>query len=501
MAGTSTESTLSPVALRARSRITWRLMPFLLLLYFLAYIDRTNVGVAALDMKKSFGEGGLGFDDAIIGIGAGIFFIGYFLLEIPGTLIVEKWSARKWIARIMISWGVVASLMGLVGTPYLNFLCVVDWCAVFRPVTTVLGWFTSLLGVDPPQMQNCSCEVKQFYLLRFVLGIAEAGFFPGIIVYLSHWFRYADRAKAKSQFMIGLPVATIIGLPISQWIMNKVHWYGMTGWRWVYILEGIPSVIIGIVTLFYLTDKPKDAKWLPEDEKQWISGELERERREKQASGKLSLWGEIGLALKKKETILLSAIYLSIVIGYYGLVFFIPSITARMQGRSTTEQTMIAMLPYVCGLITMLWNAKHSDQTGERRWHTVWPLLLGAVSIAGANLSGDNLPLVIFFLCLVGVSVHAYLPVFWTWPTAFMTSATAATAIGLINSVGNLGGYFGPQVVGQLKKQSGSYAPGMWFLAACALVAGLLAMILRLPEKKHGVSEEAAPPLVDPVKS
>ena len=472
------------VAERARKRITWRLMPFLLLLYFLAYIDRTNVGVAALNMKKALGEGGLGFDDAVIGIGAGIFFIGYFLLEIPGTLIVEKWSARKWIARIMISWGIVASLMGLIGTPYLNFLCAVDWCAIFRPVTTALGWLTSLIGVKPPEMTNCSCEVKQFYFLRFILGVAEAGFFPGIIVYLSHWFRYEDRAKAKSQFMIGLPIATIIGLPLSQWIMHKIHWGGVDGWRWVYILEGIPSVILGFVVLYFLTDWPHEAKWLPEEEKQWISGELERERREKQTGGKMSLWKETRLALRKKETILLAAIYICIVIGYYGLTFFIPSITARMEGRSVVEQTMIGMLPYICGLFVMLWNAKHSDQTGERRWHTVWPLLLGAVSMGLLILSGDNLILTMVFLCLVGIGVHAYLPVFWTWPTAFMTSAMAAAAVGLINSVGNLGGYFGPQVVGQMKKESGSYTPGLKFLAISIFLSGLLAMFLKLPPKK-----------------
>ncbi len=478
-------ASLSSVAERAHKRITWRLMPFLLLLYFLAYIDRTNVGVAALDMKKAAGEGGLGFDDAIIGIGAGIFFIGYFLLEIPGTLIVEKWSARKWIARIMISWGIVASIMGLIGTPYLNFLCVVDWCAVFRPFTTVLGWVTALWGGKPPNMQNCSCEVQQFYVLRFILGIAEAGFFPGIIVYLSHWFRYADRAKAKSQFMIGLPIASIIGFPLSQWIMHGVNWGGIAGWRWVYILEGIPSVILGFVVLFYLTDWPHEAKWLPEDEKKWISDELERERREKQAAGHMTMWQEIKKALAKKETILLALIYICIVTGYYGLQFFIPSITAIMPGLSKTQQTLIAMLPYVCGLVAMLWNAKHSDQTGERRWHTVLPMLLGALALALSILSGSNLVLVVVFFCFVGIGVHAYLPVFWTWPTAFMTSAMAATAIGLINSFGNLGGYFGPQVVGQLSSETKSYTSGMWFLTVCILLAGILAMLLKLPRKKE----------------
>ncbi|HMY72123.1 MAG TPA: MFS transporter, partial [Blastocatellia bacterium] len=186
----------------------------------------------------------------------------------------------------------------------------------------------------------------------------------------------------------------------------------------------------------------------------------------------------------KKETILLAGIYLSVVIGYYGLTFFIPSITARMKGRSTVEQTIIAMLPYICGLITMLWNAKHSDKTGERTIHTVWPLLLGAVAMGGVIMFGDNLWLTILCLCLVGIGVHAYLPVFWTWPSAFMTSAMAATAVGLINSVGNLGGYFGPQVVGQMKKDSGSYTPGLKFLGVSILVSGLLAMLLRLPQKQ-----------------
>jgi ACS family tartrate transporter-like MFS transporter len=473
------------VAARAHKRITWRLMPFLLLLYFLAYIDRTNVGVASLHMKKSIADGGLGFDDAIIGIGAGIFFIGYFLLEIPGTLIVEKWSARKWIARIMITWGIIATLMGYIGAPWLNWICAVDWCAVFRPVTAMLGAITSLLGVNPPNMTDCSCEVKQFYFLRFLLGLAEAGFFPGIIVYLTHWFRYQDRAKAKSQFMIGLPVATMIGIPLSRWIMETIQWGGIAGWRWVYIIEGIPSFIIGFVTLWYLTDKPQDAKWLPEDEKAWIMGELERERLAKQSGEKKTLWGEIVEALSRKETILLCGIYLAVVIGYYGLTFFVPAITERMQGRTTTERTIIATLPYIFGLITMLWNAHHSDKTGERRIHTVWPLLLGGLAMGLVAFYPDNLAVAIICLALTGVGLHAYLPVFWTWPSAFMTSAVAATAVGLINSVGNLGGYFGPQVVGQMRKQSGSYVPGLKFLAVSILISGLLAMLLKLPEKKE----------------
>jgi MFS transporter, ACS family, tartrate transporter len=426
-------------------------MPFLLWLYFLAFIDRTNVGVAALDMKKPLGEGGLGFTDAIIGSGAGIFFIGYFLLEIPGTLIVERWSAKKWIARIMISWGIIAALMGFIGLPWMNF----------------------------------ASDENQFYSLRFILGLAEAGYFPGIIVFLSHWFRYEDRAKAKSHFMIGLPIATMIGVPISRAIMENITWGGLEGWRWVFILEGIPSVIFGVVTFFYLTDWPSEAKWLPEDEKRWIMGELERERHEMLTAGKDPLWEGIAKGLFHPKTLLLSAVYIFIVTGYYGLNFFLPSIAAKMKGTSVVSQTAITALPYAFGLVAMLINSAHSDRTGERRWHTALPILLGGIGLALAILSGDVLALVVLFLCLMGVGLHAYLPVFWTWPTKFMAASVAATAIGLINSFGNLGGYFGPKVVGYLSVKYDSYVPGMWFLVACILIAGLLAILVKPPLKKQ----------------
>ena len=238
---------------------------------------------------------------------------------------------------------------------------------------------------------------------------------------------------------------------------------------------------------------PEQAAWLPDDEKAWIVGELERERKAKQSGEHKNLWQEIKEALSKKETILLSAIYLSVVIGYYGITFFIPAIVERMKGNtglaSDTEsfllQYVIPALPYVCGLITMLWNAKHSDQTGERSVHTYWSLFLGAAALGLVSFAGNNLLVATICLCLVGIGVHAYLPVFWTWPSAFMTAAVAATAVGLINSVGNLGGYFGPQVVGQMKKQSGSYVPGLRFLAVSVLVSGLLALLLKMPEKKN----------------
>jgi MFS transporter, ACS family, tartrate transporter len=436
-------STLSPQAAsevgeRARRRITKRLMPFLLLLYLIAYIDRTNVGVAKLHM-----QGDLGFTDAIIGFGAGIFFVGYFILEIPGTLIVERWSARKWIARIMISWGIVAVFMGFIGMPALNFMS--------------------------PE--------RQFYSLRFILGLAEAGFFPGVIIYLSHWFRDEDRAKAKARFMIGIPIATVIGIPLSRAILENITWFGLAGWRWVYILEGIPAVIFGVVTIFYLTDRPHQAKWLPEDEKRWITEQLEQEKQEKLSRGHVSLWQ----AFKHPQVILLMTIYFFAVTGNYGLTFFLPSITENMGGMSVTVRTIVTTLPYVCCTIAILICGRTSDRMKERRWHTAIPILLCAVGMSVSVLVADYPALVIAALCLAGLAPAAW-PSFWSLPSALLTGSAAAGAIGLINSVGNLGGFVGPYAVGFLRTSTGSFNAGVWVLAVCSLIAGILAIFLKAPK-------------------
>lgn len=420
---------------RAQRRVAKRSLPFLVLLFLLAFIDRTNVSVASLGMKKE-----LGFDDAIIGTGAGIFFIGYFLLEIPGTLIVERWSARKWIARIMVSWGIIATAMGFIGLPFMNF----------------------------------ASNEGQFNTLRFVLGLAEAGFFPGVMVYLSHWFTYEDRAKAKSQFLIGIPLATIIATPLSRFIMENVDWMGLHGWRWVYILEGIPAVILGFITWHYLTDRPQQATWLPEDEKAALVAKLESEHQAKVDMG----GGAIIQGLKNPQVILLASIYLCAVTGMYGLTFFLPTILDGYKGTSVALQTFIATLPYICGLIAILVNGAHSDKTKERRWHTAVPLLVASGAMSLCALSTNNLALSTIGLCMVGLSLYSYLPVFWTHPSSRLAASSAAVAIGLINSVGNLGGHFGPMVVGELKKQTGSFSTGLWFLAGCIFMAGILATFL-----------------------
>jgi MFS transporter, ACS family, tartrate transporter len=404
-------------------------MPFLIVVYLLAYIDRANVGIAKLQM-----QGELGFTDATIGFGAGIFFVGYFLLEIPGSLIVERFSARKWFARIMISWGLVAAVTGFIATP------------------------------------------RQFYWARFFLGAAEAGFFPGVIVYLSHWFRYEDRTRAKSWFMMTQPLSVVVGTPISRWILENIHWQRLSGWRWVFLLEGVPSILLGIVALFYLTDRVHEARWLPDDEKRWLLAELKKEEDQKRAAGRVGILD----AFRHPQTPLLIVVFFLIVTGNQAILFFLPSITDNMKGISITWRTVVTVLPYLCSIAGILVNGYSSSRTGERRWHTAIPILLTSVALGSAILAGDRLGLVIAFFCLVGFCFQAYLPVFWTLPTAFLGKAAAATAIGTINSFGNLGGFVGPYIFGYLKTSTGRYETGLWFLTGCMLVSGLLATRIRV---------------------
>ena len=420
--------TATDIETRTKRKITWRLMPFLVGLFMVAFIDRVNVGYANLEMSKD-----LGLSPEVFGFGAGIFFIGYFLLEIPGTLIVEIWSARKWLARIIISWGILATLTGFI--------------------------------------QNST----HFYIARFLLGTAEAGFFPGIIVYLSHWFRYRDRAKTVAMFMAALPVSNIFGGPISGLILG-VNWFGLAGWRWVFILEGIPAVIFGVVTIFYLTDKPHQAKWLAEDEREWISSELNREKEIKKAVKTY----RISEALRHRNVILLAVIYFCAVTSAYGINFWLPTILKGLSGFSNLQVSLLSALPYCAGLAAMLIVGWSSDRTGERRWHSV--LSLAAASgglLLTALLLEQSVFLALAMFCIAGAGIYSFLPIFWTFPTMFLTEAAAAACIGFINSVGNLGGFVGPYIVGYLNNTTGSFYAPIIYLSCSALVAGLLVLAVR----------------------
>lgn len=420
------------VAERCRRRVMWRLMPFLFVLYVIAYLDRVNVGFAALQMK-----GDLGFTDEVIGFGAGIFFIGYVALEIPGSILCEKWSARGWITRIMISWGILAMLTGFIHTK------------------------------------------GHFYLIRALLGAAEAGFFPGVIVYLSHWFRYQDRAKAVAFLMAGISVSNIIGSPLSGWLM-KYNWLGMAGWRWMFIIEGAPAVILGVVTLFYLTDWPHQAKWLPDDEKQWLIEELEKEKQAKQAKHSLGIMQ----AFRHREVILLTLAYFFMVTSVYGINFWLPSIVKKLSGSSIMSVSLISALPYCVGLIAILLMGWHSDKTKERRWHTALAMMTTSLGLLLSVIAGNYTILAVSMFCLAAAGTAGYLPGFWALPGSFLTGTAAAASIGLINSVGNLGGFVGPYIVGYLSKKTGSYVGGVLYLSASALVASMLILSLRATRER-----------------
>lgn len=421
------EKTAGNLESRTKSKITKRLMPFLILLFIMAYIDRVNVGYANLEMSKD-----LGFSPEVFGFGAGIFFIGYFILEIPGSLIVERWSARKWLARIIISWGILAVLMGFIE------------------------------------------NTTHFYIVRFLLGLAEAGFFPGIIVYLSHWFRNRDRAKAVAMFMTALPFANIFGSPISGLILG-VNWFGLAGWRWVFIIEGIPAVILGIVTIFYLTDKPKDADWLEKDEKEWITDELEREKAAKKAVKHYT----VAEAFRHRNIILLALGYFCAVTCVYGFTFWLPTILKGLSGLSNLQVSLIAALPYCAGLVAMLLMGWSSDKRDERRWHTAISLLAVCLGLFLSSLFLDNVYLAIAVFCIAGAGLYSYLPSFWALPTAFLTESAAAASIGLINSVGNLGGFAGPYIVGYLTNKTGTFYSGVIYLSLSALLAATLILMVK----------------------
>ncbi len=419
---------LSHVGQRARRRIAWRLMPFLFVVYIIAYLDRVNVAYAALEMSRD-----LKFSDRVFGLGAGIFFIGYFLLEIPGALIVERWSARRWIARIMISWGLVTVLTAFVET------------------------------------------ARQFYTARFLLGAAEAGFFPGIIVYLTHWFRYEDRAKAVALFMAAIALSNVIGSPIAG-VLLGVRWYGIEGWRWLFIIEGIPAVIFGVITLWYLTDWPRQARWLPPEERDWITAELEREKQAKKAIRTYTVWE----ALRERDVILLALIYFLAVTGHYGFILWLPTILQRLSGLPNLTITLLAALPYLAGLTAMLANGWHSDRTGERRWHTALPLFLCGGAFLASLAAGSKVWLAVVLFTMVGACLHAYLPCFWALPTITLSESAAAVSIGLINSIGNLGGFVGPYVVGYLRTRTQSFHPGLIYLLSGLFLSATLVLMLRI---------------------
>jgi MFS transporter, ACS family, tartrate transporter len=434
-----TTTVMPPSALdRARARAYRRLLPLLFVCYTIAYVDRVNVGIARLTMSRDMPS----FNDEVIGFGAGVFFVGYFLLEVPGALIVECWSARKWISMIMVIWGIMASLTALVTVPW------------------------------------------QFYTIRLLLGLAQAGFFPGIAVYLTHWFPSRDRARALACFFLATPVAQIVS-PLISYQLLKIgtegiaRFLGLVGWQWVYIFWGVPAVFLGLVVLFFLTDRPGQAHWLPAEERDALERQLKQEKEVHRGGKHMTVLQ----AFRTPRVLVLAGAYFLALTGTYAVAIFMPSILENWYKLSFDDLSGLVILPpigWLCGLLFVGWN---SDRMQERRLHTVVPIAMGASALLTASLLGLPPLWVAVGLFILAVSASSFLPAFWAIPSLFLTEAAAAGSIGLINSIGNLGGFVGPSILGMVKKNTGDFRPGMMLLAASMALGATIILNLGLGKR------------------
>ncbi|KEI45994.1 MFS transporter [Saccharopolyspora rectivirgula] len=419
---------------RVLRKVAFRLMPFLCLLYFVNYLDRVNIGFAGPNGMNDE----LGMTATVFGFASGIFFLGYLVLEVPSNLALHKFGARRWLARIMITWGIVATAMA------------------FVPNATTL------------------------VLLRFLLGVAEAGFFPGIILYLTFWFPAAQRAKAVALFMAAVPVSSAIGATVSSLLISGGEGaFGLSGWRFMLLVEGIPAILLGVLTWFYLTDRPEQAKWLEPEERQWLAEQLAAEQRQTETEHHWPL----RKALTHPRILALAFVYFGIAYGLYALGFFLPTIIAGFEQQygtelSTVQAGLVTAVPYVVGALLMVLWASHGDRTGERVWHVAAPMLLGGVSIPVAlHMNSPLTAMVAVTLCAIGVC--AALPTFWALPSNFLTGAAAAGGIALINSLGNVSGFAAPYITGVLRDLTGTQQAGMWVVGGVMVLAALLVVALR----------------------
>jgi ACS family tartrate transporter-like MFS transporter len=405
-----------------RRQIAARLLPFVFLLYITNYLDRTSVAYAAIGMARD-----LGFNDRVFGLGIGIFFLSYVALQIPGAMLAARWSARGMICATMIVSGSLTALTAVVHTP------------------------------------------AQLYLARFLLGAAEAGFFPSVIIYLSRWFIHEDRAKATSNFMAAIPVSLVIGSPVAGWILGH-NWFAIEGWRWLFFVEGIPAILLGAVAFFFLTDRPGQARWLSGGQQRWISQTLEQEK----PSTPLS--PGIGHALRSRTVLLLSsAAFLQYFIGY-SVIFWLPTVLKNKSGLLDVQVGLFGAVPYVVALFAMLFNGWHSDKHCERRWHAAVPLFIGAAGFLCLISLPNSTVMTMLLLSLTCVPM-AFLPVFWAIPTEILTDSQATVAVGTINALASLAGFAGPYAFGYLTAETGSFAAAFVVLLFCAIAAGILIVL------------------------
>ena len=434
---------------RTIRQVTLRLVPFLIVCYFVAYLDRVNVGFAALTMNKD-----LGLTQTEFGIGAGIFFLSYFIFEVPSNLFLERFGARRWIARIMFSWGLLSGLMAFI--PQIA-------------ATTGLS------------------STSVFYTIRILLGIAEAGFFPGIIFYLTLWFPSLYRGRIIGYFMAAIPLSSVIGAPVSGALLNLGGLAGLASWQWLFIIEAVPALVLAGVVLFYLTDKPEQATWLPPDGRGWLARQLDAENRARVAAKHFSTLQALG----DTRVLLLAFVYFGAVAANYSLGFFLPQIV-RDFGLSFGVTGLVTAIPYILGTVGMVYWGWHSDRTGERREHTALAALGAGAGIAASTLIDDPTGKMVA-LSISGFGVFAVLPVFWTLPTTFLTGTAAAGGIAVINSIGNVSGFAGPFVMGKMKDATGSYSVGLLAVAGTVFLAMLVALSLQHDASLERVMSESEP--------
>ncbi|MDP4023539.1 MFS transporter [Methylobacterium sp. NEAU 140] len=431
LSGTADRTIADTDAIRRRvlGKLRWRIVFYVFVLFIINYLDRVNVGFAAIHMNKD-----LGLSATAYGFGAGIFFLGYIAFEIPSNMIMHRVGPRIWIARIMVTWGLISCGMAFV-----------------------------------------QGEIS-FYILRFLLGLAEAGFVPGILLYLTYWFPARDRAKATAGFMTATVLSTVIGAPISGWILaSNPTWFGLVAWQWLFILEGLPAVILGVVTFFYLVDRPQDGRWLDGEERAWLIAELDRENRQVEAVGA----HDIRTMFRDGRVWLLTLIYMFNAMAVYGVVLWLPQIVRAIGGLTDFQTGLVTAIPFVFAAIGLVVVARSSDRTGERKWHTAGAAFLGGVFLAASALAPTPLT-GLLLLSAAAFGVWSVLGVFWSLPTQFLTGAAAAGGLAAINGFAQIGGFVGPYLVGWIRDTAQSFTPALLTLAAGPIIAALLCAALRV---------------------
>jgi len=414
------------VAERTMRKIRWRILPLVFVIYVIAFLDRANVAYAKLTMSAD-----LGFSEAVYGFGAGVFFVGYLLLEIPGALIVERWGGRRWFARILITWGLCALLVGFVKT------------------------------------------ATQFYVARFFLGVAEAGLVPGVVVYLNQWFPSLYRAGAMAKFFMASNVAMAIGGPISGWIL-KFNWWGKPGWRWVFIVEALPAIVMGFITLFVMTDRPRQATWLEPEEREWHGNELEAEKRKKAALGRLTIWQ----ALRQRNVAVLASMIFMANVGIAGFILWLPTTVQRASAFPPYLAAVLSGFPFVVAIGSQIFFGWSSDRAGERYFHTAVPLILAGLIFPITTLSSLSFGWLFFWLCVSSAAIEGFGPSFWVLPTVTLGESTAAAAVGFVNIFSGVGGFVGPTVVGKMLTLGHSFSTVVFLLSLTFIAAGALTFAL-----------------------